>query len=283
MRLQQRSTCFCRTSSGHTAGSGGEGASELGQVVPGQPALPRGPDSLRPTVGRRGGSRAARPRGRRGASRQGRVVSCRVSWCLRPASEGTRQAWTHPLVSMLCSRCNKVSERLGRLTSAARRCSLGRGASLVSQGEADKGMFLGGSSGGDRTPSTREKRDVLSAPSLGITASGEDCAATPGALCDPTPPTPGPGHWTELQTHLCPHCPLLSPLPCQATPGLDEGSAEGRDLALVASGPWLGTEFVPLRPSASTRWGHVASGQGCSPWRGRASRPGSLAGQPAWG
>lgn len=216
MHLQQRSTCFCRTSSGHTAGSGGEGASELGQVVPGQPALPRGPDPLRPTVGRRGGSRAARPRGRRGASRQGRVVSCRMSWCLRPASEGTRQVWTHPLVSMLCSRCNKVSERLGRLTSAARRCSLGRGASLVSQGEADKGMFLGGSSGGDRTPSTREKRDVLSAPSLGITASGEDCAATPGALCDPAPPNT---RARPLDRATDPSVPALSPPVSTPLPG----------------------------------------------------------------
>lgn len=59
---------------------------------------------------------------------------------------------------MVCSRWNNVSERLGRLTSAARGFSMEAGASLASHGPEGNGMmFLGGSSGGDRAPSTQDK------------------------------------------------------------------------------------------------------------------------------
>lgn len=74
-----------------------------------------------------------------------------------PGCHGACQVGTHPLVSMVCRRWNNVSERLGRLTSVARGLSLETGTSLASHGPADKWMFLGGSSGGDRTPSTQDK------------------------------------------------------------------------------------------------------------------------------
>lgn len=83
--------------------------------------------------------------------------SCPGVVALKVGLGEARQVGTHPLVSMLCSRWNSVSERLGLLTSVALTFSLERGTSLVSHGPANKGMFLGGSSGGDRTPSTQGK------------------------------------------------------------------------------------------------------------------------------
>lgn len=152
---------------------------------------------------------------------------------------------THPLVSMVCSRWNNVSERLGRLTSTARGFSTEAGASLASHGPEGNGMmFLGGNSGGDRAPSTQDKSRR---------AVWAECTLSQHLH----PPTPFVGDLPALLSRevQARHPATDLPMPTLSLPILALGElAKGRDLVLVVSGQGPSIEFVPLRRSANTCW-----------------------------
>ena len=143
---------------------------------------------------------------------------------------------THPLVSMVCSLWNNVSERLGRPTSAARAFSMEAGASLASHGPTGKGMmFLGGNSGGDTAPSTQDKNRR---------AVWAECTL-PQHL---HPPTPSVGDLPALPSRgvqarrpaTDPPMPTLSLSILASLPADSGGADQGQ--VLVVSDPGLSTE-----------------------------------------